>query len=372
MKIAYVVNTFPPYWSGTGVVAINLAQSLSALGHDIHVFIPETKDNKDIQYSNFTIHKQHALIKIGQAPLTPGLLNIKRFDLIHLHFPYYFGGEISTLVSKFRNIPLVVTYHNDVIKPGISGYIVKFHTQLIAPWILRNADCIFAMSQKFATESRLLSQFIGDRKIEIIPQGVDTKRFCIPADQGEIPGLSKSKPIVLFVRTLDQAHFHCGLEYLIKAMVEVMPECQLLVIGDGELRGYYENLSVEYGVSERVHFIGAIPNEKLPPFYSAASLFVLPSAETENAGVVLLEAMACGIPVVATDVGGSKELVKDGINGLLVPPRNHSAIANAINFLISDKEVATEIGRRAREEVETNSSWEAVAKRVERIYERLV
>lgn len=351
---------------------MNMAVSLSRLGHDIHVFTPKTKVNKGDIYPEIKVHKQSAIIRFGQAPLTLDLLRLHDFDLIHLHFPYYFGGEIVTLISILKNIPIVISFHNDVIKPGLSGKLVRLHTKLVTPFVLNKAKYICVMSEEFTRESITINRLKDKSKLIIIPQGVDTYKFSPRTEKQLIAKLEPDNPFVLFVRTLDQAHFHSGLDYLLKAMVNVNNKCHLVVIGDGELKEFYQKMSGQLNLTSRVHFLGAVQNDQLPGYYSASSLFVLPSSETENAGVVLLEAMACGRPVIATSVGGSKEIVKDGRTGFLVPPKNPDALAVKINELLQNRELANKIGEQASIDVAKNSSWSTIAKQLEEVYTKVL
>jgi glycosyltransferase involved in cell wall biosynthesis len=372
MKIAHIVNTFPPYWSGTGIAAQNLTVALSKLGHEIHVFIPQTIENEKTNYPGIIVHKLKPLLRFGQAPFTPELLNIRGFDVLHLHFPYYFGGELTSVISKIRNIPEVITYHNDVIKPNPSGLLVNFHYQFVAPRVLNNAKYLFVMSEQFKEESLMSKVFSNNERVRIIPQGVDTTKFRPDVKKQLIPEINDDSPFVLFVRTLDNAHYHSGLNYLIQAMINVKTKCHLVVVGDGELKEYYQQLTCESGVSNRVHFIGKVSNENLPSYYSACTLFVLPSAETENASIVILEAMACGKPVIATEVGGSKQLIDNERNGYLVAPKKPDALSTMINYIIDHPDIANIVGKNARENVVTTSSWEVVAKQVDSTYQCLV
>lgn len=364
MRVAHVVNTLPPYWSGTGLVALNLAQAIARRGHEIHIFTPLTADNRKVHYEQISVHKQQSIFRIGWAPLTPGILSIRQFDLIHLHFPYYFGAELVLLNSVLRKIPYVITYHNDVFKPGLAGKLVQYHTKHIAPLILRKAARICVMSRRFSEISVSLKNFAESDKVQIIPQGVDVRRFS--PDAGTI-GDNDGEMYILFVRMLDQAHHHSGLSYLLQAMKEIKG-VRLLVVGDGPLRESYEELASSLGVFPRVRFLGAVDNQDLPAIYSAARAFILPSEETENAGLVIMEAMACSVPIVATDVGGTSGIVRTGVDGILVPPRNAHALAQAINSLLSNPDMAQQMGIAGREYVVESSSWDRVAGQYEEVY----
>jgi glycosyltransferase involved in cell wall biosynthesis len=372
MRIAHIANTLPPYWSGTGVVVLNLAQALARRGHDVHVFTPVTKSNRHQAYDLVTVHKQSTFFRIGQAPLTPGILLARGFDLYHLHFPYYFGAELACVNSTLRGIPLIITYHNDVVKPGLPGKLVSLHSRYLAPLILQKASYICVMSDQFRKTSPLLRAFASSEKLMIIPQGVDVQQFTPDGTRESTRELAGRSRYILFVRSLDQAHYHSGLSYLLSAMVKVEPDYNLVVVGDGSLRKDYERESAHLGISDRVRFLGSVPNRELPSIYASASAFVLPSEETENASVVLMEAMACGIPVIATDVGGTRDIVRSNLDGLLVPPRDADVLASAINLILASPDLADRMGSAARERVVKESSWDSVAAKYDTLYEKVI
>jgi glycosyltransferase involved in cell wall biosynthesis len=373
MRIAQVVNTLPPYWSGTGIAALKLSEALAKRGHHVELFTPLTKENRLFEYNGVEVKRLTALLRFGQAPFTPGLIRLKHFDIIHLHFPYYFGAELVYWSSFFRHIPIVVTYHNDVIKPGMIGHFVDWHSRVIAPWLLDRASRVFAMSLSFLGESLVLSRMKKKGDIRIIPQGVDTCLFYPgQADMSSHLGIPKGHPVLIFVRSLDKAHYHSGLMDLLLAMRYSEPDSHLLVVGDGELLDRYEKSARELMISDRVHFIGAISNHELPRIYASADIFILPSAETENAGLVLLEAMASGLPVVATRIGGTAEIVRDYTDGILVSPRDSQELASAINILINDKALAKQMGQAGAQRVKESMSWDYIASLVDANYQEIL
>jgi len=371
MKIAQIVNTFPPYWSGTGLVAYNLSKELMKIGIEIEVFTPKTNKNENYDYGNLKVNLQSPLLKIGLAPLIPQLLAIKNFDLLHLHYPYYFGGELISLVSGIRKIPLVITYHNDVWKNGFLGNIVDFHSKIISSLILNQAKKICVMSKEFLDESKTLEDYKFSSKIEFIPQGIDTEKFCIKKISTK-NNKTVAKQIILFVRMLDNAHYHSGLNYLIESLSYINFPCELLIVGDGELKPYYEKQVLDSNLENMVKFIGAVSNEDLTNFYSSANMFVLPSSETENASLVLLEAMSSGLPVIASDVGGNRNLIYNNVDGFLIPPKSPHELAKKLNYLLENPEISEEMGRKGAEKIRNKYSWLNIASRYQKLYSEIL
>jgi glycosyltransferase involved in cell wall biosynthesis len=336
------------------------------------VFTPVTGENRHYEYESVPVHKLATFFRVGQAPFTPGILAINDFDLIHLHFPYYFGAELTEIVSTIKKIPFIITYHNDVIKKGMAGKLVSVHNRYLVPFILEKAAYICVMSEHFKKSSIVLKRITHLDKLIVIPQGIDTAEFNPNISRDEKNRLWGGEKYILFVRSLDPAHYHSGLSFLLKAMQTISPTCHLVIVGDGSLRNNYENEAGDLGISERVHFLGSKDNRELPSLYVSAYAFVLPSSETENASVVLMEAMASGIPVVATNVGGTKAIVHHGIDGLLVNPCDPGEISHAINFLLENPKIAAEMGLTARAQVEVTSSWETIASKYEDVYEKVL
>jgi glycosyltransferase involved in cell wall biosynthesis len=372
-RVAHIVNTLPPYWSGTGIAAWNLARALNKRNqYEVSIYTPRTRENRSYDYEFSAVYRQPVFFRIGQAPFTPGILTIGHVDLIHLHFPYYFGAELTMLHSWLRRIPYIITYHNDVIKKGLAGTVVSAHTRYLVPVLLRRAGTICVMSEQFIKTSPVLSRFPNPEKVVVIPQGIETEKFHPSKENDKWMELFGKQKYILFVRSLDAAHHHSGLSDLLRAMPNISSTCDLAIVGDGSLRAGYEQEARDLGVAGRVHFLGAIENRELPSLYGSAHAFVLPSAQTENASMVLMEAMACGIPVVATDVGGTGAVVRHNVDGILIKPRDPGAISTAVNFLLENPEIADEMGREARERVETTSSWSIIASRYEEVYKKVL
>ena len=209
-------------------------------------------------------------------------------------------------------------------------------------------------------------------KLREIPNGVDINRFSFGLDQGEIRkryGI-ESKKIVLFVGALDSAHYFKGIDYLLRSFAQIHDkDVCLIVVGDGDLRQSYIELSQSLNISDRTFFTGRVPDDDLPKYYAAADLAVLPSITMGEAfGLVLVEAMACGKPVNASDLPGVGTVVDDGVNGFLVRPRDCEDLATKMRLLLENNEIRVTFGRAGRRKVEEKYSWENIGKKLERLY----
>jgi glycosyltransferase involved in cell wall biosynthesis len=143
----------------------------------------------------------------------------------------------------------------------------------------------------------------------------------------------------------------------------------LVIVGDGDLRGQFEMQARELGIADRVHFVGKVAHSKLGPIYSASDILVLPSFPPESFGVVLLEAMACGRPVVAHDIPGVRSVVSDGEDGFLAHPGQTGDLQAKLQILLNDHSRRREMGLRGRAKVEECYAWSGIIPRLEKLYE---
>ncbi|KUK17004.1 glycosyltransferase family 4 protein [Thermococcus sibiricus] len=373
MKIAQVSATFPPYMAGTGNVCYHYAMELAKLGHEVTVFTSRYPD-EDYAYPDIiTVKRFKPLFRIGNAPFIPQLLReIQDFDIVHLHYPFFFGGELIYFLKKLRNQKYVVTYHNDVILLGMWGIPLKFYKTMVMKQILKNAEKIIVTSMDYARNSDLWKISRAREKIVEVPNGVDINKFSPKISGEEIKTMYniEDKDIVLFVGALDKAHYFKGVEYLLQSFATIEDRNSILIIvGDGDLKGYYMRLAESLRLKKRVLFTGRVPDKDLPKYYASADVVVLPSITMGEAfGLVLVEGMATGKPVIGSNLPGVRTVVDDGINGYLVEPKNTAELSEKINYLLENEKIRKKFGKRGRKKVEKLYSWKKIAKRLENIY----
>ena len=174
------------------------------------------------------------------------------------------------------------------------------------------------------------------------------------------------------VGTLDRAHYFKGVSILLEAFSKVGGNAFLLIVGGGEWKARYQKQAASLGLGGRTVFAGRLPFTDLPQLYSSADLTVLPSLLLESFGIVLIEAMACGKPVIATDLPGVRSVVTDGSDGILVPPSDADALAEKIQRLLNDPGARREMGLRGRAKVETKYAWPKVIPKLIRMYEEVL
>jgi rhamnosyl/mannosyltransferase len=312
---------------------------------------------------------------LASTPLSPAMLGLARAahpDVVHLHFPYP-PGDLAALVVP-GGPPLVVTYHSDIVRQRT---LLRLYGPLL-PHTLRRAVRIIVTSANYARSSPFLRPHTA--KCVVVPLGVDTRRFAPPEGlEARGWGLASgtpsvraaslqpptTSPSILFVGRL---RYYKGLHLLLDAMRQV--NAMLLIAGDGPERERLRSLATASGVAGRVRFLGDVPESEKPALYRAADVFVLPShLRAEAFGIALTEALASGLPCVSTELAtGTSFANLHGVTGLVVPPGDPAALADALNTLLNDRELRRRYGLAARERAVALLSLEAMLERVEAVY----
>ncbi len=355
MRIAIVTPVFPPYRGGIGTVADHDARNLRALDYDVDVFTPNHKTitKKEVGI----IHLQPFYAWGNAAVLLDLLTKLRGYDIVHLHYPFFGSDILAALAAKLWNIPLVVTYHMRPKATGILGFTFKAYRMMIEPFVFRCAKTVLVSSADYAKEHG-----VRHRNIVVMPFGVDTKRFT-PGDR-EVArrffDLKIGTPTIVFVGGLDAAHYFKGVDVLLAACAAMKGNWQLLVVGDGNRRPFFEQMAKDLGIAERVHFAKSVPFEDLPKAYQAGDVHVLPSIDRSEAfGIVTLEAMASGIPSVVSDLPGVRSLVIPGETGELVVPGDSKSLSDVLDRFCGNLNIAAGFGGRAR--IRTCALYDEVA-----------
>jgi glycosyltransferase involved in cell wall biosynthesis len=374
MRIAHITATYPPYSGGTGRICADQASELCRRGHQVTVYCPSPDRRRSVEAGPPQVVRLPVWLRIGNAALVPGHLGTPRPDLVHLHYPYYGGGDLAWLGAQVRRIPYVVTYHQDVVMPGAIGIVARRHHAIAGRRILAGARLVMATSLDYARHSRL-APLLSLRNVVALPNGVDTLRFYpAPAanDFRAAHGISDGERVILFVGSLDSAHYFKGVDVLLHAFALLRdPPVRLLIIGRGDLRPQYQAQAATLGIKDRVCFDDAVTDAELPAHYRLADVLVLPSTTRGEAfGVVLLEAMAGAAPVVASDLPGVRSVVTRTGGGLLTPPGDAKALAAALRLLLSDERLRRDMGQRGRAGVEHLYAWPKIIDELEALYRR--
>jgi glycosyltransferase involved in cell wall biosynthesis len=379
VRIAHLTATFPPYPGGAGNTAFRFAREQAAAGHHVEVFTaPAAGEPPDP--GAVDVHRIDPVFAIGNAPLIPGLARVEGFDVIHLHYPFIFGSELTLLGRlrrRRREQALLVHYKNRLVGKGPRGLLFGAYEHTVAPTLIRAADRVCVLSADHAASVPYLRR-TGERapqKLIEMPNGVDAELFS-PGDGSSLRGtlgIPATATVAAFVATLDLAHHFKRLDVAIDAVARLGdPDLHLVVAGGGELLDGFKRHAGEAGIGERVHFLGAVPHAELPGVLRAAGLFLLTTEPPESFGIVLIEAMAAGLPAIATDYPGVRAVVDEGETGLLVPRGDAAAVAAALRDLIAAPERRREMGERGRAKAIAEWSWPRLVERMDDAYAQAI
>jgi glycosyltransferase involved in cell wall biosynthesis len=368
--------TFPPYPGGAGNTCYRFAKGQAARGHHVEVFTAPARGEPP-DPGGALVHRVKPTFAIGNAPLIPSLARIEGFDVVHLHYPFIFGAELTLLGRlrrRRREQALLVHYKNRLVGKGLRGTAFAAYEAAIAPLLIRAADRICVLSSDHADSVPYL-RAMGERrpaKLIEMPNGVDTQQFSPGEDDAGLRaslGIDGAATVVAFVATLDRAHHFKRLDVALAALAELDDEAvHLVVAGGGELLDDFRAQVAATGLGDRVHFLGAVPHAELPGVLRACNLFLLTTEPPESFGIVLIEAMSCGLATIVTEYPGVRAVVDDGETGLVIEPASPVATADAIRRLAGSRAERARMGRAGREKASQLWSWPRLLDRMDEAY----
>jgi glycosyltransferase involved in cell wall biosynthesis len=379
MTIVLLTSDYFPNIGGMATHAHELARALAGLGHDVHLVNPVYgRGECRVETAHgYTVHRlfiDHHTPRIKHMhyvrAVRAALLELaaeRPVDVLHWHDLTPNCWTTRTVRSRF---PLVWTNHT-------SNYLEFFETALGRVKIrafLHHPDVIIAPSRELHEKSTATG--VPAERCYYIPNGVDAATFAPGGSFGVIDkdfGVDPAQPVVICPRRLEPKN---GVEFLMRAVPVIRaarPETQFLIVGGGfpEERERFERMLTEAGQREGVFFTGNVPNDTMPKFYALATVAVLPSL-MEATSISGLEAMACGLPLVGTTVGGIPEIIEDGVSGLLVPPRDPERLAAALLRVLEDETLRRSLGVGARQRVEREFAWTQIARRTMAVYDAAI
>lgn len=371
MKIGLVSPYDFAYPGGVASHISSLERYFTRMGHEVKVIAPASRPIPDFGDRFIAIGKPYPIpgsdsiiripISLRLGPTIKEVLARENFNIIHLHEPLM--PMLCSAVLRFSNTVNVGTFHACEGKPGYNV------GRPISTWMIRRRVRKLHGRIAVSQPARDFHARHIPGHYEIIPNGIDLERFT--TDVSPFEEYRDGKLNILFVGRLE---FRKGVNYLLKAYLRIkseFPDSRLLIVGPGtRLRKRYERW-VEQNRLEDVIFIGYVSSDDLLRYYQTADIFCAPATSRESFGIVLLEAMAMGKPIVATNISGYASVATDGEDSLLVPPQNDLEMARALGTLLSDENLRTEMGARGRQKAE-RYSWEHVAERVLDYYGRVL
>lgn len=362
LRVLHVYKDYPPVVGGIENHLRLLAERQAARGLDVTVLVTARPGAQGVAVENGVRVIRAA--RLGEALSTPFSLELAGWlrrlapDVTHLQFPYP-PGELAHLAWG-RARATVVTYQSDIVRQRLTGLAYR----PLLRRVLQRADRIIATSPGYLASSAVLAGL--RERCAVVPLAIDSAAFRPDPGAGRELRRRHPGPLVLFVGRL---RYYKGLEHLVGAMAEV--PATLLVAGDGRLRADLERRAARSAAAGRVRFLGHVPQEELLAHYAAADVAVLPSSHRSEAfGLVLLEAMACGRPVVSTELStGTSWVNRHGDTGLVVPPRDPRALAAALRLLLDDERLRARMGERARRRVTEEFDADLMVSRVLAVYD---
>jgi glycosyltransferase involved in cell wall biosynthesis len=379
MRVLLLNYEYPPYGGGAGVASEALARTLAGRGVTVDVVTAGDEpssvstamwDGEASEEGVLNVHRVRARrTSVHQAgmgdaasylvaalPVVRRLLSAERYDAAHFFFSLPTGAMIPFV--NLGKTPVVVSLRGSDV-PGYDSHnqsLERAHRLLrpLTRWIWRRADRVVPVCDSLG---RLALKTLPDLDYTVVPNGVDLTRFSPGGSRRGQPGRVRCLAVSRLVERK-------GLDHLIRAIASLeRGRYELEIVGSGPDEHSLRELAATFGLDGLVKFSGSLDRR-----YREADVFTLASVE-EAFGNVFAEALASGLPIVGSNVGGIPDLVKHGRNGLLVPPRDPLALAAAIHQLGANPSLRAEIGRRNRADAEANLSWDRIGTRYLSLYQ---
>lgn len=390
MKILVISHMFPNAMNNVyGIFVAHQVRELINLGHEVTVISPvpwsgkliwwagekwenygripftEKREGVRVFYPRYPVLPRKILYQyigqscyLGISPLIRRLYPRFPFEIIHAHTALPDGFAAGLMKKEFA-CPIVLTIHgqdifsNVKMGKGCRNAVIK---------ALAEADHIVAVSSKLKKE---MTALVDEKKIQVVPNGI------LRAEAGdginELKAQYQGKQILLSVGYLIPRKGHRYVLEAMKDLVKEYPQLIYLIVGDGLEEGYLRKLAEDFGLGDKVYFLGRKSPEDVAKYMALADIFVLPSWN-EAFGVVYLEAMAQGKPVIGCQGEGIEDIVSPGVDGFLVPPQDAEKLKNMIKALLQDEKMRIQIGKEAQNKVLKKFTWARVAEELTKIY----
>jgi len=402
MRILALTSSYPKFAGDSTAPFIEaITTHVAAFGHEVHVVLPEHRDwawpavDDGVHYHTYRYSPSRSWTPWGFSESLEGGIAIKpplyalapivslsalraagrvlgrsRFDLVHAHWVIP-NGPVGAAVARRHRLPLVVSLH------GSDVSVSERHRSIgrAARWSFERASAVTAPSEDLLERSRKLGAHAHP---EVIPYGADVGALQVDeADTRDLRARLGFDDEAIVVLAIGRFVHWKGFEYLIDAVATASaehPALRLVLVGDGDLRQELEARARASGIAGGVTFAGMVGRDAIAAYLGVADVVTVPSIHyggyVDGLPNVALEAMAAGKALVATRVGGLPQLVRDGVNGLLVEEQDVADLAAAILALGRDPGLRARLGATAQAEIRDERSWDAVARRFVDVYER--
>lgn len=399
MTILILTSSFPRFNGDlSGSFVLELAKNLQKR-FDILVLCPHSRGSRIVDnYDQIKVYRFPYFFpfRLQRLYSDGGMLyNYKTSILAKIQLPLLIFTEVISTIALIATNDVKIIHSHWLIPQGLIGaickrvfgirHIVSIHGSDInyivssrSLWILfsfiaRNTDVITTNSTYTKRRAMEVDGTLSN-KIRVIPMGIDTEKFNVIERNSLEPDLDAECVILTAGRLITIK----GIYYLIQSMTQILqefPKAKLVICGNGPEKENLQKLAKELHISEHVIFTGYVPHDEMLQYYASADVFVLPSIEIggheEGLGVVLIEAMACGTPVIGTNVGGITDIIKDEYNGLLIAEKSSDEIAKKAVKILTDKAYAEQLKQNALKTVSSKYSWSRIADEFGQIYAQL-
>lgn len=371
MKVGIVTQSYLPYRGGVSEHVHHLGLKLKQAGHDAvvitgHIRNPENHGLRVIRLGrtvqlNMNGATVFAVAGLGLPRAFRRITQSERFDLLHVHSPL--DPFLPLIAVEQADVPVVGTFHTfRQVTPNVRRVARPFRRRM-----RRGLDRLAARIAVSASAASYVENLLGPADFKIIPNGVDTERFAPSIEP--FPQYRDGVLTILFVGRMDPRK---GARFLFQAMPYLersLKNYRLLVVGRGWRRKVFAQF-IPAGLERRVVFAGEATTDDLPRYFRSADIYCSPATGQESFGIVLLESMSSGTPVVASDIDGYRHVVRDGVDGLLAKPRDPADLASRIIQLARDRHLQTRLSSAGRARA-LEFDWSKVAERVLDVYSRV-
>lgn len=372
MKVLQLSKFFPPIFGGIETVTWELAEGLHAAGATVDVLCSNQAPStvRERAPSGYGVVRAGAIGQLLSTSLAPAmateLLRRRRaYDVVHVHMPDPMAAMALWMARPTARV--VVHWHSDVIRQRRALALYR----PLQDWLLTRADAIIATSKAYARASDPLAPWLG--KVHVVPIGMsDNRAQACRIRAADVRQRLRGRHLVF---ALGRMTYYKGFEVLIEAAKRLPDDCVVLIGGHGELLDQYRHHVASSGLSGKVHLPGHIPDDELASYFEACDVFCMPSTlRAEAYGVAMVEAMAVGRPVVASDIIGSGVpwVNQHGRTGLNVPVGDAQALAGALRSLLADDAWRRELGIGARRRYEEEFSASRMTEQVLALYRELL
>lgn len=367
MRIVHVTGYYPPHVGGMEYRTKNLAENFAKRGYGVEVITSDIGCGKDkIPSTDKLVVRYLKSFEVAHTPIMPSLpirlLLLPRDSVIHLHISQAILSEVTFLICKLRGLPYLAHIHLDVGASGPMGVLLPFYKKYFLSHVIKGADAITVLTDYY---KKLISEKydIKKNKITVIPNGTYFK-----AAKNRKKTLHNPIRLLFVGRLSVQKNVPLLLEALSVCIYQYKMNILLRIAGDGEKREEILSLIKKLKLGKYVFMLGSVSPAQVQKLYNTSDVFIL-SSVSESFGTVVIEAMATGTPVVATNIPAVRNTIKDKINGLLVK-QNPQDMARAIYNLCNDSSLRESIVKNALIEVK-RYNWEEVTNKYEKVYRNI-